>query len=67
MREEDVEAATRTLLRSRPGPPRPMAKSRLTHFDEAGAARMVDVSDKPATAARAVAAGSWRWRRRHWR
>jgi cyclic pyranopterin phosphate synthase len=28
-----------------------------THFDEAGAARMVDVSDKPATVRRAVARG----------
>jgi cyclic pyranopterin phosphate synthase len=31
---------------------------RLTHFDDRGAARMVDVSDKPATARRAVARGS---------
>jgi cyclic pyranopterin phosphate synthase len=31
--------------------------SGLTHFDEQGAARMVDVSDKPATARRAVARG----------
>jgi cyclic pyranopterin phosphate synthase len=30
---------------------------RLTHIDEAGRARMVDVSDKPATAREAVAAG----------
>ena len=30
----------------------------LTHFDEKGAARMVDVSDKPATARVAVAAAS---------
>jgi cyclic pyranopterin phosphate synthase len=30
----------------------------LTHFDERGAARMVDVSDKPATARRAVARGT---------
>ena len=29
----------------------------LTHFDAAGAAQMVDVSDKPATARRAVARG----------
>jgi cyclic pyranopterin monophosphate synthase len=29
----------------------------LTHFDERGAARMVDVSEKPATARRAVARG----------
>ena len=31
--------------------------SRLTHIDEAGRARMVDVSGKPATAREAVAAG----------
>lgn len=31
--------------------------SGLTHFDEHGAARMVDVSQKPATARRAVARG----------
>ena len=31
--------------------------SRLTHIDEAGRARMVDVSDKPATAREALAAG----------
>jgi cyclic pyranopterin phosphate synthase len=31
--------------------------SRLTHIDETGRARMVDVSDKPATARKAVAAG----------
>jgi cyclic pyranopterin phosphate synthase len=30
----------------------------LTHFDASGAAQMVDVSDKPATARRAVARGS---------
>ena len=30
----------------------------LTHFDAAGAAQMVDVSDKPATARRAVARGT---------
>lgn len=32
--------------------------SGLTHFDAAGAAQMVDVSDKPATAREAVARGS---------
>lgn len=32
----------------------------LTHFDEAGAAHMVDVSDKPATAREAVARGAVR-------
>ena len=31
--------------------------SRLTHIDDAGRARMVDVSDKPATAREALAAG----------
>jgi len=31
--------------------------ARLTHFDESGAAHMVDVSDKPATARIAVAEG----------
>jgi cyclic pyranopterin phosphate synthase len=31
--------------------------SRLTHLDDAGAARMVDVGGKPATARRAVASG----------
>ncbi len=31
--------------------------SRLTHIDETGRARMVDVSDKPATAREAAAAG----------
>jgi cyclic pyranopterin phosphate synthase len=31
--------------------------SRLTHIDKAGRARMVDVSDKPATAREAVASG----------
>jgi cyclic pyranopterin phosphate synthase len=31
--------------------------ARLTHIDEAGRARMVDVSDKPSTAREAVAAG----------
>jgi cyclic pyranopterin monophosphate synthase len=31
--------------------------SKLTHLDEAGRARMVDVSDKPITAREAVAAG----------
>ena len=34
----------------------------LTHIDEAGRARMVDVSDKPATAREAVAAGLVRMR-----
>jgi len=33
------------------------ALARLTHIDEAGRARMVDVSDKPVTAREAVAAG----------
>lgn len=36
--------------------------SRLTHIDESGRARMVDVSDKPATAREAVAEGFVRMR-----
>jgi cyclic pyranopterin phosphate synthase len=32
-------------------------KQRLTHFDDAGAARMVDVAEKPCSAREAVAAG----------
>lgn len=34
-----------------------MADDKLTHFDEAGRARMVDVSEKPATARTATAKG----------
>lgn len=34
-----------------------MSEQRLTHLDEAGAARMVDVSGKPASVRRATAAG----------
>ncbi len=34
-----------------------MAQDELTHVDEAGAARMVDVSEKDATARKAVASG----------
>ena len=34
-----------------------MSKSKLTHLDEKGAARMVDVGDKPVTAREAVAEG----------
>lgn len=37
-----------------------MVESRLTHVDESGAARMVDVSGKEVTARRAVAAGEVR-------
>jgi cyclic pyranopterin monophosphate synthase len=37
-----------------------VSESRLTHVDEAGAARMVDVSAKDVTARRAVAAGVMR-------
>ena len=61
MREANVEAATRELLRS-PWTPggRLMAGPELTHFDEAGAARMVDVAQKPATARVAVARGAVR-------
>ena len=35
--------------------------SRLTHLDESGRARMVDVSDKPPTARTATAAGTLSW------
>ena len=37
-----------------------MSKARLSHIDEAGRARMVDVSDKAATDRRATAEGSLR-------
>ena len=39
--------------------------SRLTHFDEAGAARMVDVSAKPETVREATAKGRVTMRPRH--
>jgi cyclic pyranopterin phosphate synthase len=39
------------------GVPSPLVEPRLTHVDEAGAARMVDVSAKPVTAREATAAG----------
>ncbi len=35
-----------------------MARRKLTHFDDAGAARMVDVGPKPETARTAIASGS---------
>ena len=35
-----------------------MAEPRLTHLDDSGAARMVDVSDKPVTSRSATASGS---------
>jgi cyclic pyranopterin phosphate synthase len=35
-----------------------MSKKKLTHFDDAGAARMVDVGAKPETARTAIASGS---------
>jgi cyclic pyranopterin phosphate synthase len=38
--------------------PRPVDNGRLTHVDATGAARMVDVTDKEATARRATAAGT---------
>lgn len=43
--------------RPRTGPDDPAAAPRLTHLDESGAARMVDVSAKPVTARTAVATG----------
>lgn len=39
----------------RTGPPPRAERRRLTHFDRSGRPRMVDVSEKPATARRAVA------------
>ena len=48
MREPDVEAATRRLLG---------AAMTLTHLDADGAARMVDVGQKPTTGREAVAEG----------
>jgi cyclic pyranopterin monophosphate synthase len=39
------------------GPPPRRERRRLTHFDRSGRPRMVDVSEKPATARRAVAEG----------
>lgn len=44
------------MVRS-PSKARPKAKPALTHIDAAGEARMVDVSDKPATERLAVAEG----------
>jgi cyclic pyranopterin phosphate synthase len=37
--------------------PAPMAKKKLSHLDAAGRAKMLDVSDKPVTARRAMAEG----------
>ena len=42
---------------SRGETPGPSVQDRLTHIDEAGAARMVDVTAKPVTARQATAAG----------
>jgi indole-3-glycerol phosphate synthase len=62
MREPDVAAATRRLLRLRPPPyPPPQAgegtEGVFTHLDAEGRARMVDVSDKAETD-RVAAAGA---------
>jgi cyclic pyranopterin phosphate synthase len=59
MRQPDVTAATRALLApaaARRGV-RPMAGKGLSHLDPAGAANMVDVSDKAVTAREATAEG----------
>ncbi len=63
MRQADVTAATRALLARRSRrPPMPTAAryapmGKLSHIDEKGEARMVDVSDKAATARTASAEG----------
>ncbi len=61
MRQADVAAATRALLEreAAPGARRGLnvAMAKLTHLDQGGAARMVDVSDKAATERVAVAEG----------
>ena len=59
MREENVEAR-HPRAPAQPLDPRGRVMAGLTHFDARGAARMVDVSDKPATARAAPsrAAGS---------
>lgn len=46
------------MTRSAKRTPRPTAHARLTHFDEGGAARMVDVGDKAETVRVAVATGA---------
>ena len=67
MRQDDVAAATRTLLaraiRPRAGPVAGPVKTvarrtkKLTHLSSAGEAHMVDVASKPATERVAVAEG----------
>ena len=59
MRQADVEAATVALLSGTPAR-EPAADGRLSHIDETGAARMVDVSAKAVTDREATAAGEIR-------
>jgi hypothetical protein len=65
MRQADVAGATRELLANPAGAARMSGK--LTHFDAAGQAHMVDVSDKEVTARLAVAEGHVRCAPRRWR
>jgi len=51
------ESAGKPLREQAAGRPPRHERRRLTHVDRAGRPRMVDVSDKPATARRAVAEG----------
>jgi indole-3-glycerol phosphate synthase len=57
MRQQDVTAATRKLLDPAGDAVEELVRPELTHIDETGAARMVDVSDKAVTERTAVAEG----------
>lgn len=57
MRETDVQAATERLLAARVPESDSRPAQRLTHLDNTGAARMVDVGDKPESERTAVARG----------
>jgi cyclic pyranopterin phosphate synthase len=46
------------MKRGRKAPRKPKPAGRLTHFDDAGAAHMVDVGAKPETARLAIASGT---------
>src|SRR5262249_26255597 len=63
-RRRDGHSTTRRRPASRPAYPRAVDErpDHLTHVDDAGAARMVDVSDKDISIRRAIAAGSVRTR-----